>query len=86
MIGINENGINTTLVEPINYEERVRKLSRGLRLSGEFITHTCSHHNLSVTHIETLKQRIGVKIEVKKVSGLGISELDSRFKFTKDEA
>ncbi len=35
-----------------------------------------------ISHIETLKQRIGVQIEVKKVSGLGISELDKQFKFT----
>ncbi len=35
-----------------------------------------------ISHIETLKQRIAVQIEVKKVSGLGISELDAKFKFT----
>jgi exonuclease SbcC len=35
-----------------------------------------------ISHIETLKQRIGVQIEVKKVSGLGISELDKHFRFS----
>ncbi len=35
-----------------------------------------------ISHIDTLKQRIGVQIEVKKVSGLGVSELDKRYKFT----
>jgi len=34
-----------------------------------------------ISHVEALKQRIGVQIEVKKVSGLGISELDTQFKF-----
>jgi len=33
-----------------------------------------------ISHIDTLKQRIGVQIEVKKVSGLGVSELDKKFK------
>jgi len=37
-----------------------------------------------ISHIDTLKQRIGVQIEVKKVNGLGVSELDSRFKFAKE--
>lgn len=37
-----------------------------------------------ISHIETLKQRIGVQIEVKKVSGLGISELDKQFKFVSE--
>jgi len=33
-----------------------------------------------ISHIETLKQRIAVQIEVKKMSGLGVSELDKQFK------
>ena len=33
-----------------------------------------------ISHIETLKQRISVQIEVKKVSGLGVSELDKQYK------
>jgi len=34
-----------------------------------------------ISHVEALKQRISVQIEVKKVSGLGVSELDKQFKF-----
>ncbi|WP_077337889.1 AAA family ATPase [Pseudocolwellia agarivorans] len=37
-----------------------------------------------ISHVETLKQRISVQIEVKKVSGLGISELDKSFKIMSD--
>ena len=38
-----------------------------------------------ISHIDTLKQRIAVQIEVKKVSGLGISELDKKFKFVSEK-
>ena len=34
-----------------------------------------------ISHVDTLKERIPVQIKVKKRSGLGVSELDSQFKF-----
>ncbi|MBL4910019.1 MAG: AAA family ATPase [Alteromonadaceae bacterium] len=34
-----------------------------------------------ISHIDTMKERIGVQIKVKKISGLGISCLDEQFKF-----
>jgi SpoVK/Ycf46/Vps4 family AAA+-type ATPase len=44
--------IEITSPEPENYEKTVRKLSRGLRLSSDFIEHICGHDNLSIAHIE----------------------------------
>jgi transitional endoplasmic reticulum ATPase len=41
-----------TSPEPENYENKIRKLSKGLRLSSEFIKHICHHKNLSIAHIE----------------------------------
>jgi exonuclease SbcC len=38
-----------------------------------------------ISHIDTLKQRIGVQIEVKKVSGLGVSELDKQYRVVKSD-
>ena len=38
-----------------------------------------------ISHVETLKQRIAVQIEVKKVSGLGVSELDKQFRFEEEK-
>ena len=35
-----------------------------------------------ISHVETLKERIAVQIKVSKLSGLGVSELDSQFKFS----
>jgi exonuclease SbcC len=35
-----------------------------------------------ISHVDTLKERIAVQIKVKKRSGLGVSELESQFKFT----
>jgi exonuclease SbcC len=34
-----------------------------------------------ISHVDTLKERIPVQIKVKKRSGLGVSELESQFKF-----
>ena len=34
-----------------------------------------------ISHVDTLKERIPVQIKVKKKSGLGVSELESQFKF-----
>lgn len=34
-----------------------------------------------ISHIDTLKERINVQIKVKKLSGLGVSELESQFKY-----
>lgn len=33
-----------------------------------------------ISHVDTLKERIAVQIKVKKLSGLGVSELDKQFK------
>jgi len=41
-----------TSPEPENYENKIRKLSKGLRLSSDFIKHICHHKNLSIAHIE----------------------------------
>ncbi len=41
-----------TSPEPENYENKIRKLSKGLRLSSDFIEHICHHKNLSIAHIE----------------------------------
>jgi len=38
--------------EPESYEKKVRQLSKGLRLSSEYITHICCHDNLAIAHIE----------------------------------
>jgi exonuclease SbcC len=35
-----------------------------------------------ISHVDTLKERIPVQIKVKKRSGLGVSELESQFKFS----
>ncbi|MEW6982697.1 AAA family ATPase [Colwelliaceae bacterium 6471] len=35
-----------------------------------------------ISHVDTLKDRIAVQIKVKKMSGLGISELEPRYKFS----
>ncbi|WDE09615.1 AAA family ATPase [Thalassomonas haliotis] len=35
-----------------------------------------------ISHVETLKERIAVQIKVKKFNGLGVSELQSQFKYT----
>jgi exonuclease SbcC len=35
-----------------------------------------------ISHIDTLKERIAVQIKVRKLSGLGVSELDKAFKFS----
>jgi DNA repair protein SbcC/Rad50 len=37
-----------------------------------------------ISHVETLKERIGVQIKVHKKSGLGFSELDKQYAFTPD--
>jgi len=34
-----------------------------------------------ISHVDTLKERIPVQIKVKKCSGLGVSELESQFRF-----
>jgi len=44
--------LEITSPEPESYEKKVRQLSKGLRLSSEFITHICHHENLSIAHIE----------------------------------
>lgn len=35
-----------------------------------------------ISHVDALKERIGVQIQVKKLSGLGISSLDKQYQFT----
>jgi exonuclease SbcC len=32
-----------------------------------------------ISHVDALKERISVQIEIKKMSGLGVSQLDKRF-------
>jgi SpoVK/Ycf46/Vps4 family AAA+-type ATPase len=44
--------LEVTSPEAESYERKVRQLSRGLRLSSEFITHICQHKSLSIAHIE----------------------------------
>jgi transitional endoplasmic reticulum ATPase len=44
--------LEITSPEPENYEKKVRQLSKGLRLSSDFISHICRHDNLSIAHIE----------------------------------
>jgi exonuclease SbcC len=34
-----------------------------------------------ISHVDTLKERIAVQIKVKKLSGLGVSELDDAYRF-----
>jgi exonuclease SbcC len=33
-----------------------------------------------ISHVDTLKERIPVRIEIRKMSGLGVSQLDKRFR------
>ncbi|AOW75594.1 hypothetical protein A3Q34_01075 [Colwellia sp. PAMC 20917] len=44
--------LEVTSPEAESYERKVRQLSRGLRLSSEFIAHICQHKSLSIAHIE----------------------------------
>ncbi|NQZ88484.1 MAG: ATP-binding protein [Colwellia sp.] len=44
--------LEITSPEPESYEKKVRQLSKGLRLSSEYITHICCHDNLAIAHIE----------------------------------
>jgi SpoVK/Ycf46/Vps4 family AAA+-type ATPase len=57
--------------EPEHYEKKVRQLSKGLRLSSEFITHICCHENLSIAHIEKA-------IKVTKTFGLTANEAQAQ--------
>ncbi|MGB1262396.1 MAG: AAA family ATPase [Cognaticolwellia sp.] len=59
--------LEVTSPEPEHYEKKVRQLSKGLRLSSEFITHICCHNNLSIAHIEKA-------IKVTKTFGLTARE------------
>lgn len=38
-----------------------------------------------ISHVDALKERIGVQIKVRKLSGLGISSLDKQYQFTPEE-
>jgi len=38
--------------EKEDFESKIRKLSKGLRLSTNFITYICQHENISIAHIE----------------------------------
>jgi transitional endoplasmic reticulum ATPase len=44
--------LEVTSPDAESYERKVRQLSRGLRLSSEFIAHICQHKSLSIAHIE----------------------------------
>jgi exonuclease SbcC len=35
-----------------------------------------------ISHVEALKERIPVQIEIKKMSGLGVSRLDKKYQIT----
>ena len=39
-----------------------------------------------ISHIEAMKERIPVQIQVRKMSGLGVSQLESRYRFNAQEA
>jgi len=39
-----------------------------------------------ISHVDALKERIGVQIKVKKLSGLGVSSLDKQYEFHAEEA
>jgi exonuclease SbcC len=34
-----------------------------------------------ISHVDALKERIGVQIKVKKLSGLGVSSLEKQYQF-----
>ena len=38
-----------------------------------------------ISHVDALKERIGVQIKVKKLSGLGVSSLDKQYQFTPEK-
>ena len=39
-----------------------------------------------ISHVDALKERIGVQIKVKKLSGLGVSSLDKQYQFVAEPA
>ena len=59
--------VEVTSPAPQNYEKTVRELSKGLRLSSQYITHICSHENLTIAHIEKA-------IKVTRTFGLSATE------------